>query len=287
MTLAFVFPGQGARDVLQAVEWAARSDQGRALIDHACESAGCTLEDVRRHGGRVLESTRVLQPLLTAASLSTLAQLTAQGVRADEAIGHSLGELMALACAGRISAELAVELAAVRGAAMDDAATERPGGLVALDSIETAQRAMVEIEGLELALINAPDEVVVAGSNLAVAEVIARFSGRRVPVSGPWHSSAMQPAVERLRRGLPSETPAVIALPGGPQSVNELPDRLVMKVDFVATLQSARADTWLIVGPGHVLRGLLRRNLGASARIFTTENEADLQRTLEHLRSAA
>ncbi len=284
MKLAFVFPGQGARDVLQAVEWASASG---TLIDRACASAGCTLEDVRRHGGRVLESTRVLQPLLTAASLSTMAQLIAHGVRPDEVIGHSLGELAALACAGRISPEDAVELAAVRGAAMEEAAAERPGGLVALESIETAQRAIAEIEGLELALINAPDEVVVAGSSLAVAEVIARFPGRRVPVSGPWHSSAMQPAIERLRRSLPGETPAAIALPGGPQSVNELPDRLVMKVDFVATLQAARADTWLIVGPGHVMRGLLRRNLGAAARIFTSENEADLHRTLEHLRSAA
>lgn len=273
--IAFVFPGQGARDVLQAIEWASRSEHGRALVDRACSSCGCSLEDVRRHGGRLLESTRVLQPLLTAACLSTLGHVTAHGVRPDAAIGHSLGELAALACAGRISPEQAVELAAVRGAAMDAAAAERPGGLVALESMTTARQAMAEIEGLELALINAPDEVVVAGPNVALAEVIARFSGRRVPVSGPWHSSAMEPAIAPLRRALPNE------------SANELPARLVQTVDFVATLQSVRADVWLIVGPGHVLRGLLRRNLGNTARILTTETEADLHRTLEYLRSAA
>lgn len=287
MTLAFVFPGQGARHVLEAVEWAVRSPQGRALVDRACSSAGCTLEDVRRHAGRLLESTRVLQPVLTAVCLTTLAQLQAHGVRPDAAVGHSLGELAALSCAGRLRAEEAIELAAVRGAAMESAAAERPGGLVALSSLAIAREAMAAIEGLELALINAPDEVVMAGSNDALAEVLSRFSGRRVPVSGPWHSSAMQTAVEPFRRALPRESPALVALPGGPGSVNELPGRLVSTVDFVTTLQTVHADAWLIVGPGHVLRGLLRRTLGASARILTTETEADLHRTLEQLRSAA
>jgi len=273
-SLAFVFPGQGARDVLHAIEWAARSERGRALVDQACSRCGCTLEEVRRHGGRLLESTRVLQPLLTAASLSTWARLTALGVRPDAAIGHSLGELAALACAGRLSPEEAVELAAVRGAAMQAAAAEHPGGLVALASMTIAREAMAEIEGLELALINAPDEIVVAGPRVALAGVIARFSGRRVPVSGPWHSSAMQPAIEPLRRALPNE------------ATKDLPERLVQTVGFVATLQAVRAEIWLIVGPGQVLRGLLRRNLGADARIFTTETEADLHRTLQHLRSA-
>lgn len=287
MTLAFVFPGQGARNVLEAVEWAARSPQGRALVDRACSSAGCTLEDVRRHAGRLLESTRVLQPVLTAVCLTTLAQLQAHGVRPDAAVGHSLGELAALACAGRLRAEEAIELAAVRGSAMESAAAERPGGLVALSSLAIAREAMAAIGGLELALINAADEIVIAGSNEALAAVLARFPGRRVAVSGPWHSSAMQPAVEPLRRALPRESPALVVLPGGPGSVNELPERLVSTVDFVTTLQTVHADAWLIVGPGHVLRGLLRRTLGASARILTTESEADLHRTLEQLRSAA
>ncbi|MER2562855.1 MAG: ACP S-malonyltransferase [Myxococcaceae bacterium] len=287
MTLAFVFPGQGARNVLEAVEWVARSPQGRALVDRACTSTGCRLEDIRRHAGRLLESTRVLQPVLTAVCLTTLAQLQAHGVRPDAAVGHSLGELAALSCAGRLRPEEAIELAAVRGAVMEAAAAERPGGLVAVASLSIAREAMAAIEGLELALINAPDEVVIAGSNGALAEVLSRFPGRRVAVSGPWHSTAMQSAVEPLRRALPKEAPAVIALPGGPGSVSELPARLVSTVDFVTTLQAVRADAWLIVGPGHVLRGLLRRTLGASARILTTENEADLHRTLEQLRSVA
>ncbi len=292
MTLAFVFPGQGARVVLQAVEWASRSKQGQALVRRACAAAECTLDEVRRHGGRLLEATRVLQPLLTAASLTTMMELAEHGVRPAAAIGHSLGEVAALACAGVISPEAAVDFAAARGAAMEAAASQGPGGLVALGSLAAAHEAMEAIDGLEVALLNAPDEVVVAGPSAAVADVVSRFGGRRLAVAGAWHSRAMQPAVDALHARVAASTdaPPRVLLPGGPASTRALPGRLVQPVDFVATLESARlsgVDAWLVVGPGHVLRGLLRRNLGAGARLFTSETAADLQRTLHHLRSAA
>lgn len=265
--VAFVFPGQGARDLLQAIEFASTTPTGQALLERACRATGHTLDDVRARGGRLLESTRVLQPLLTATSLATFTRLD---LRATSVLGHSLGEVAALAAAGLLSMHDAIDFAAARGAAMEAAAALAPGGLVALESMQTAQRALDAIAELELGLINAPDEVVLSGSNTAVREVVARFRGKQLPVAGAWHSRAMAPAVEALR-----SRHAALA------------ERLTQPVDFVSTLAAVRADAWVVVGPGHVLRGLLRRNLGAAATILTTENEADLHRTSRHLLEAA
>jgi [acyl-carrier-protein] S-malonyltransferase len=288
VTLAFVFPGQGARDVSTALSWAHETEAGRALLGVAEAATNVAFDDVMKNGARLLESTRVLQPFLVAACLSVLARTRALGVTPDVVLGHSLGEVSALAAANVLSAEEAVQLAATRGGAMEHAGIQTPGGLVAVGSMDAASRAMAAIDGLELGLHNAADEVVLTGPAAAIAQVVTRFGGKRVPVSGPWHSRAMTSAVQSLQehaQRLPLRH-STVRIASGATTALELAARLTQPVDFVGPVSARNSDRFLVIGPGHVLRGLLRRILGPDAVVLTTESEADLQRSLKRLEEA-
>lgn len=282
MKVAFLFPGQGARNLLAGLALARSWPQGAKLVELAANGV-----DLEANAGRAFERTEVLQPVLTAISLAvyqalevTTVSLSPAGERASAAVilGHSLGELPAFAAAGVITDEAAVKLAALRGQLMAREAAKHPGGLIALRSLE-------EAKGHQLAAINAPDEVIVSGTEAA----LRGLRGTRVPVSGPWHSQAMQGAVDEFRAALralepqPAKFPLIRNLDGAlGHSLDTLADQLTRPVHFVAALNTAVAqgiDTFVTIGPGAVLRGLLRRNLGTTVRILTTEDAHDFDRT--------
>ncbi|MDP1827749.1 MAG: ACP S-malonyltransferase [Archangium sp.] len=310
MKVAFLFPGQGARNVLAGAELA------RSLPDGAKLLALATTVDVEARGGRALERTEVLQPVLAAISLSIHRALLRAGVVPSVLLGHSLGEVPALAAAGVISDEAAVKLASLRGSLMAREAAKHPGGLVAFSSLEAATAALSPRERvgegpstslglnglgqfrsrradsrlhLQLAAINAPDEVVVSGPD----EALAGIGGVRVPVSGAWHSDAMAGAVDEFRAALhalevhDAKVPLIRNLDGAlGHSLDALADQLTKPVHFTAALATAVAqgiDTIITVGPGAVLRGLVRKNLGTSVRVLTTENSSDFERTVQAL----
>ena len=280
MSLAFLFPGQGARNVLAGLKLARSSP----LLDLALDAAKLTLAEVESHGGRALERTEVLQPVLTAICLAIHATLRREGLTPAFLLGHSLGELSAYAAAGVFTDEAAVKLAALRGALMAREAAKHPGGLLALPSLEVANSMVAMGQGLQLAAVNAPDEVVVGGSEEALRAISALTPGRRVPVSGAWHCDAMAGAVEEFRA-------ALRASPLSPMGEREavldaLADQLAKPVQFTRALATARAqgvDTIVTVGPGAVIRGLVRKNLGTDVRVLTTEDAHDLERTCQAL----
>ncbi|MFT3711516.1 MAG: acyltransferase domain-containing protein [Archangium sp.] len=259
MTLAFLFPGQGARNVLEGIELA-RTLGGGALIPEGVDF-------------RALERTEVLQPVLTAVSLTIARAVKAQPT---VVLGHSLGEVAACAFAGAFDTPTAVQLAETRGRLMAREAAAHPGGLIALESGEAR-------EGLELAAVNAPDEFVFGGPTAALG------SHRRVPVSGAWHTSAMNGAVDEFRAALTKTKARELSIPllrnldGSPtRSVDSLVAQLSHTVQFtrvLETLVAQKVDTVVCVGPGLVMRGLLRKNLGTRVKVFTTEDAADLERT--------
>lgn len=297
MRSAFLFPGQGARNVPGAVAAARATPTGAALLRRALDAVALDDAGLDAMGGRALEQTRVLQPVLTAVALAAHAQLRAAGLAPAVVLGHSLGELAAWAAAGAFSDEAAVDLAARRGALMAEAAAAAPGGLVALPSLEVARAALEQFPVLDLAAVNAPDEVVVCGPAEALAP-LARLGGRAVPVSGPWHGRAMRGAVEPFRAALAAAAPraprvTLVRNADGARagaSPLGLADQLAQPVQFVAALETLRAlgvDTVVTVGPGLVLRGLVRRVLGTAVRVLTTEDAADLDRTVQAMRSAA
>jgi len=256
---------------------------------------------ILERGGPGLERTDVLQPTLVAASLAVARALTEAGVRPDFVAGHSVGEFAALAVAGGISPTEAIELAAARGRLMALAASKHPGGMVALlqASEESAHAALAlgRRHGVvDLAAINAPDQWVVSGENVALDAIAARFPSHRLAVAGAWHSRLMAEALPELTLALrtlsmqPLKTRLVANRDGLP--VTEAADlaetlagqlvRPVLWAESLRTLGRLEVTDIVTVGPGRVLRGLIRKSLGNSARIHMTD--IDLGKTIQVLK---
>lgn len=269
MTRAFLFPGQGARNVLEAATW----HQGEPLLKHALDAAGISFDELTAQAGRALERTEVLQPVLTALALIVAQRIPA---KPEAVLGHSLGEVAAASLAGAFDAPTAISLAAARGRLMAREAARNPGGLVALTT-------NARPDGLELAAINAPDEFVFGGP-------LDRLGAhQRIPVSGAWHTSAMRGAVAEFSAALhavakPLSIPLLRNSDGAATNdVSSLGEQLATTVQFTRALDTLlhRGITEVIcVGPGLVMRGLLRKNLGTKVKVFTTEDADDLTRTI-------
>jgi len=287
--LAFLFPGQGARNLLAGLALARTWPHGAALISLAAEAACVGETELEAHAGRALERTEVLQPVLVAIALSVHHALVRAGIRPSLVLGHSLGEVAAFAAGGCLSDEAAIRLAARRGALMAREAAKTPGGLLALPSSDAANRALALAPALTLAALNAPDEVLIGGPDEALRVVTAQMTGRRVPVAGAWHTEAMAGAVEELRAELARVAPrdATVRVMG---RLSALPEALCKPVRFTELLAKAWShglEGFITVGPGAVMRGLLRRNLGSVVKVFTTEDAHDFERTVSALRVTA
>ncbi|MFL5896603.1 MAG: ACP S-malonyltransferase [Thermoleophilaceae bacterium] len=274
---AYLFPGQGSQtDAMREEVERLRPD----LLDAAVEAAG---EDPF---ARVDEDTRFAQPALLAASLARWSTVAAP--HADAFLGHSLGELAALAAAGAIADGDAVALAAVRGRLMSRAAAKSEGGMLALLGalVGDAHRLAAE-HGLTVANDNAPGQLVLAGprDKLAVAAAAARAEGiktMRLGVAGAFHSPAMAAVRGEWESALADvdiDRPGTLVyscLTGAPIADPRaaLADALTAPVLFrqalVELAERAAIVRFVEVGPGRVLTGLVRRTLPA-ARAETLE----------------
>lgn len=317
MKVAFLFPGQGAKGVLAALGVTAESARGRELLDYAAAGSGVPVARLFERGGRELERTEVLQPVLTAIALFVGGELRAAGCTPLAVAGHSLGEIAAAAAAGWLAAKDAIAIAALRGALMAREAARSPGGLLALQSgaEEVVREALAvgRASGvIGLGAVNAPDEVVLTGDRAALRAVAVAFPSRRVPVAGAWHSEAMAGAVRELRDALRGALRARrwAVAPGGPTIAlvcnrdGSLIAREEVLADCLAT-QIARPVQWtrvlraleglgvtdyVTVGPGAVLRGLLYKNLkglgegeGETRRVHSAEDARDIARAIASL----
>jgi acyl transferase domain-containing protein len=302
VTVAFLFPGQGSRGLLAALDLAEARGPACALLDRACAATGVPRGRLRAQGGRVLERTAVLQPVLTALALGVYREMAEAGVACDLVLGHSLGELAAWSATGAVSPEDAIEAAALRGRLMEREAARHPGGMIAIPGGDAeVTLALALAPGASVAAWNAPDEVVLAGPEDAVLAVARALPSRRLAVAGAWHGPAMAGAVEELRvalHRLPRRAPSVRLVSGAdgdvapPEGIaDRLADQLVRPVRFAAALARLRAlgaRTVVTVGPGAVLRGLVRKTLGpepAGPRVLTTDDAGSLARTLDALLS--
>ena len=219
----------------------------------------------------VVRRTDVAQPLLTAVALLSGRALLAGG-HPDLVCGHSVGELSAIALAGVITDDEAVVLAAGRGSAMAEAASQAPTGMVAIlggvVDDDTARAA-----GLQIATVNAPGQVVLGGPIEALEAFVppAGTRLRRLDVAGAFHTAAMAPARERFAGMVARLTPAdpvcgVVAnadgavLHDGQQLLNRLVAQLTGPVRFDLCLQAVSGATRAVeLAPGGTLKALVRR----------------------------
>ncbi len=284
--IAFQMPGQGSQTVGMGRALAGAFDEARATFEEADEILGFPLSELCWEGPEAeLTATENAQPALLTHSVAAARVLRGLGVEPIVAAGHSLGEFSAHVVAGSLSFPDALRLVRVRGEAMADAGTARPGTMAAVLGLEPA--AVEELcaetregdEVLSPANFNAPGQIVISGSVAAVRRAIeaARDHGARraiqLDVSGAFHSRLMAPAAERLAAALkevevkPASIPVVANVDARPVTEpDQIVDRLLRQltspvrwVKCVMELRDSGARVFYEPGPGGVLTGLLRR----------------------------
>lgn len=284
-----LFPGQGAQAVGMAGDWVDASPAASELFARGAAILGYDLLGLCRGGpADWLHTTAVSQPAILVTSLAALEVLRARDAApltaAPLTAGLSLGEYTALVFAGAIGFDDAVRVVAERGQAMQDCAEASPGGMVAVLGLERdAVAALCDAcrgDGvLQIANVLCPGNIVVSGTLDACGrlEAAAPQAGAmkcvRLQVAGAFHTPLMQPAVERLAAALavaeirPPRIPVVSNVDAGPHTdpdeIRSLLARQVVGVvewhASVAYILSTGVRTAWEVGPGRVLRGLLKR----------------------------
>ncbi len=291
-SFAVLFPGQGAQFVGMAGDWCAEHPAARAIFGRATAVLGYDLLEICRQGpAERLSSTAVSQPAILVTSLAMLELLRSQpdsplaGTGSEPATaGLSLGEYTALVHAGGLDLESAVRVVDVRGRAMQACAEANPGGMVAVLGLERDQVAAVcdEARGdgvLAVANVLCPGNIVVSGGLDACQRVpaVAAAAGamKCVPldVAGAFHTTLMGPARDKLAAVLaevdlrPPRIPILSNVDARPHTdPGEIRDLLARQVCGVVEWQASMEHLlstgvgrlWE-VGPGRVLRGLLKR----------------------------
>ena len=292
--IAFVFPGQGSQQVGMGRVLAERFSECRETFEQADAALGMSISRLCFEGpADQLTLTEYTQPALVAVSTAAARVLTARGIQPAFLAGHSLGEYSAHVAAGTLSLADALRTVRSRGRYMQAAVPVGDGAMAAvlgLDAALVAQACAEAAQGqiVSPANLNAPGQIVIAGACAAVerAGERARALGARrvVPlaVSAPFHCALMQPAQERLAldlRGLVVSDPTVPVVANldaepkrdGAASIAALVGQVTAPVRWeqvVRRLASEGVDTYVEVGSGSVLSGLIRK-IDRGARVLS------------------
>lgn len=290
---AFLFPGQGAQSVGMAAELCERSIVARELFDQAADVLGYDLLKLCSEGpADELDSTVVSQPALYTASLAALEQLKLDDqATVDDCVasaGLSLGEYTALAFAGVFTFEEGLRVVAERGAAMQEAAEATPSGMVSVLGLEVPQveelcsrvREELPAETMQIANLLCPGNTVVSGSTAAcerMAEAADAAGAMKVvplAVAGAFHTPLMESAVARVEQKLaeadlqPPRVPVISNVDAQPHDDPDDIRRLLVQqvcrpVQWESSMRRLLDDfevaTCYEIGPGRVLRGLMKR----------------------------
>ena len=304
--IAFVFPGQGSQQVGMGKSLAEAHPVCR---DTFLEADGILGEDLSRlcfEGPEAqLTLTENAQPAILATSIATHRWLVSQGIRPSFVAGHSLGEYSAHVAAGTLSFADALSIVRRRGRYMQEAVPVGDGAMAAVLGLDPAPvaRACADAAAgavVSLASLNAPGQVVIAGSRAAVERAGAeakRLGAKRViplTVSAPFHCALMQPAAERLApelRALSVSDPQVPVIANvdaepkrdGASAIEALIRQVAAPVrweDVVRRLALEGVRTYVEVGPGSVLTGLMKK-IDRTLRAISTDGLLTLDHVTE------
>jgi [acyl-carrier-protein] S-malonyltransferase len=302
--IAFMFPGQGSFEAGMGRDIALAVPEAMAVFEEGSEAAGLDLKDLCfARPVEDLMATEVQQPALVTTSLAIDAALRARGISPHVVVGHSVGEYSALGSAHSISVRDAIQLVRDRGLAMAEAARAHPGSMAAILGLadEAVEALCRKIANVWPANYNCPGQLVISGETPSVDEacVEAEREGARraikLRVSGAFHTplveraaEALRPAVERvhLAEGRAVFMSTVTARVEDAQRYRELLiEQLTAPVRFTQAareLVNQGVTTFVEVGPGNVLSGLLKR-IDSSARTLSVNDLKSLDAAADTL----
>jgi len=305
--IAFVFPGQGSQKVGMSRALADAFPVARQVFDEADDALGESLSRVIWEGPEAaLMLTQNTQPAILTASIAAYRVLEAEGLSSNLAFaaGHSLGEYSAHVAAGTFAFADAVRLVRNRGRYMQEAVPIGTGAMAAilgLDADKVAQACAEASQGdvVSPANMNGAGQIVIAGAKAAVdrAGVRAKELGakRVIPlaVSAPFHCALMKPAEDRLApelramRSANPRVPVVANVDASPQrdsasAIEALVRQVSAAVRWEESVQRLASDgvtTYVEVGPGTVLSGLIRKiHRDATVTAISTPGDIDAVR---------
>ncbi len=302
--IAFMFPGQGSYEAGMGRDIAEAVPEAMAVYEAGSAASGLDLQEVCFHGPvENMLDTKVQQPALVATSLAIYEAIRARGIVPDFVVGHSVGEFAALGAAGSLGTADAIRLVRERGIAMAEAAEERPGSMAAILGLadEVVEGLCRKISNVWPANYNCPGQIVVSGEDDAVGEVCVEAEKEgarravRLRVSGAFHSplveraaDKLRPAVEKIqfadpRTAFMSTVTAKLEEAGRYREL--LVEQLTAPVKFTQAaggLVGKGVTTFVEVGPGNVLSGLLKR-IDRSVRTVSVANLKQLHELEERL----
>jgi [acyl-carrier-protein] S-malonyltransferase len=302
--VAFCFPGQGSLEEGMGREIALAVPEAMEVYRVGSEASGLDLQTLCFEAPLdELVKTEVQQPALVATSLAVLAALRARGIAPDYVVGHSVGEFAAIAAANSIDTAEAIGLVRERGLAMAEAARESDGTMAAILGLddEVVEELCAEIEGVWPANYNCPGQIVVSGEESAVEKLIGKanaLGARRtvkLKVSGAFHSplvekaaEMLKPAVERVRFSdpvAPFMSTVTAKIEPAQRMAGLLVSQVTAPVKFTQAAQGLVKEgvkTFVEVGPGNVLSGLLKR-IDKTVKAVSVNTPASLKKVEESI----
>ncbi len=282
---ALIFPGQGAQVVGIGKDLYENYPQAKEVFDRANEILKFDIKKLCFEGPQgELSTTRYSQPAILTASIAALKAFESsqvyQQITPKFSLGLSLGEYTALVAAGSISFEDALTLVKKRGELMEDASNKNPGKMACVIGMEMQSvEALCKGFGCEIANLNCPGQVVVSGktSNIELFASLAKDRGAKrvlmLDVSGPFHSSLMTPARDKLKEYIEKVNimpPKISFVSNVDAKINNDPAK--MKENLIAQVNSKTLweesirlvsgggiKLFFEIGPGQILKGILKK----------------------------
>ena len=309
--VAFVFSGQASQYPGMGKELAEKYPVAKSTFDEADKVLGFSISKMCFESSEEeLKLTANTQPAILTCSVAVARVLAEKGLEPDFVAGHSLGEYSALVCAGSLKFADAVRLVRKRGTSMQDAVPQGVGAMAAIMGlshavvVDVCKRAAND-EVCAPANLNSPDQTVISGHAGAVkraVELASQAGAKRaviLPVSAPFHSALMAPMQQKLEQDLRATEFADLRVPlvtnvdadtvtTGSEAREALIRQVSMPVrweESVRLLIDEGVNTFVEVGPGRVLTGLLRQT-ERSAGALNVEDEKSLVVTLEKIAAA-
>ena len=303
MSVAFIFPGQGAQVTGMGRDFYEQTDTGRKVFDKASQLLGFSMPELCFEPNERLDLTEYTQAAVVTVSIAMMKVLMEETkIRPDVAAGLSLGEYCALFATGAMSEEDAIKAVRKRGILMQQAVPAGIGSMAAILGMEAAgiEAVLADLKEVQIANYNCPGQIVISGKKEAVELAGEKLKGagakRVIPlnVSGPFHSCMLSEAGKELGKALegvelhPLKIPYVANVTADyVTDRNEIKGLLEKQVSHsvrwqqsVETMLSHGVDTFIEIGPGKTLSGFMKK-ISRNVKTVNIEKLEDLEKVKE------